>query len=957
MTTEQNNETPSTPSIPAAAGTRSFSRDTLPWVVLVVALLVYLATATRWVTFASLLKLAQIAGWDSQPVVTQPVWFLVTYPIKWVPPMFQAICLNLLTVALAAWSVMCLARSVALLPHDRTRDQRIREPNEQGLLSIRFAWVPPALAAMVLGLHRIFWEQATVATGEMLDLFLFAYVVLCLLEFRVSRKDYWLVRLALVYGLATTNNWAMIGFFPLVATLMLFLKGREFFRFGFLAKTLLAGMLGLSLYFVLPALATNTQFWHMPFWQSVTTVWAQQKNMLLAQYLRLPFMILSLTSIIPLFFLIIRWPSFSGDINPIGAYMENMAFRTLHVMFFVMGVFVMCKAPYQAYLNQFPIKFLTLHYTCALMVGYLGGYLLLVFGRDIRYYLTKRTWLDLAICRILASLVFISLLTVPIWLTYHNLPVIRATNAPTLKNYARLLASQLPESGAALVTDDPYHLYLVEAYFALQPKGNPHLMINSRQLQYHSYHEYLLDRYRQRWWPMPTLRGGEPIHEPIPDSLLLERIMLLDDRMPIYYLHPSFGYYFEAFYTETQGLVQKLKRYPPAAMVPPPLTVDEIKLNQDFWNKAGSYMLKLVDSAKVNNVEATVTASWYSRALTLWGVRLQRQNSLKEAAESFQRALSLNPQNLTAQVNLAFNKQLAAGKTEQPVLDKHFDIQLGAYRSWDAIFNANGPFDDLFFTFHSGRRMARGNLYRQAFQQFLRVKELDKNWIPADLAMAETFTSFGLPGRALEILSALRASGRPAVETLDTQMDIARLEAMSCYAAGKPDDAEGVLLRLQVRYPKEKEVSEMMANVFLDNGKYDRALEIFDQIIQQFKEDPQIAMRKVQALMRLGRLPAAIEVLTDMLRRKPDNHDALYNRGLCYLNLGQLEWARFDFDVLRRALPSAYPVTFYLGEIAYRIKDDRQADRLFSEYLMMAPSGEPDRNLAAKHLAEVRKRK
>ena len=75
-------------------------------------------------------------------------------------------------------SLALLARSVALLPHDRTHDQRQKERSEFSLLSIRAAWLPPVLAALVCGLQLTFWENATgCASAEMFDLLLFAYVI------------------------------------------------------------------------------------------------------------------------------------------------------------------------------------------------------------------------------------------------------------------------------------------------------------------------------------------------------------------------------------------------------------------------------------------------------------------------------------------------------------------------------------------------------------------------------------------------------------------------------------------------------------------------------------------------------------------------------------------------------------------------------------------------------------
>jgi len=65
------------------------------------------------------------------------------------------------------------------------------------------------LAALACGLQITFWENATSGTGEMFDLLLFAYMIRCLLEYRVSGRTSWLARFAFVNGLGTADDWAM----------------------------------------------------------------------------------------------------------------------------------------------------------------------------------------------------------------------------------------------------------------------------------------------------------------------------------------------------------------------------------------------------------------------------------------------------------------------------------------------------------------------------------------------------------------------------------------------------------------------------------------------------------------------------------------------------------------------------------------------------------------------------
>ena len=72
--------------------------------------------------------------------------------------------LNLFSAACGVLTLALLARSVALLPHDRTDEQRRREHSDYSTLSIPLAWVPPVLAVTCCGLQLTFWEHSTNGT-------------------------------------------------------------------------------------------------------------------------------------------------------------------------------------------------------------------------------------------------------------------------------------------------------------------------------------------------------------------------------------------------------------------------------------------------------------------------------------------------------------------------------------------------------------------------------------------------------------------------------------------------------------------------------------------------------------------------------------------------------------------------------------------------------------------------
>ncbi len=81
---------------------RRFSATTLPWVVGAAALVVYAFTLNPWVSLASLDQVARVSGWLLDPELTQPLYFLVTLPLRWMPAAWVPPALNLLNAILAA---------------------------------------------------------------------------------------------------------------------------------------------------------------------------------------------------------------------------------------------------------------------------------------------------------------------------------------------------------------------------------------------------------------------------------------------------------------------------------------------------------------------------------------------------------------------------------------------------------------------------------------------------------------------------------------------------------------------------------------------------------------------------------------------------------------------------------------------------------------------------------------
>ena len=248
---------------------KKFAPRFLPWLLAVAAFALYWLTLNRWVSLLNLGYVAKISGWTWQLDIVSPILFLVTYPFHWLPAPQIPLALNVFSAVCAALTLGLLARSVALLPHDRTDAQRRRERSDFSFLTIRSAWLPPVLAALVCGLQLTFWEQATNWTGEMFDLLLFASVIWLLLEYRLDEREWRLFLASLVYGAGMADNWAMVGFLPVFITAVIWIRGFSFFNLRFLKRMMLCGLAGMAFYLLLPLLAVISGKLPVTFWEAL----------------------------------------------------------------------------------------------------------------------------------------------------------------------------------------------------------------------------------------------------------------------------------------------------------------------------------------------------------------------------------------------------------------------------------------------------------------------------------------------------------------------------------------------------------------------------------------------------------------------------------------------------------------------------------------------------------------
>ncbi len=868
-----------------------FVQNRLPWLVAAGALALYLVTVNRWLSLDSLPVVAKITGWDWTPTYQAPLFFLITLPVRLLPAAWQPLSLNILTVVLASLTLALLARSVSLLPYDRTRDERLRERSEASVLSIPFAWAPPLLAVLLLGLQSTFWEHAVAATGEMLDLAMFAYVIRCLLEYRVGRRETWLTRFALVYGLATANNYAMIGFFPLFLIALVWIMGFEFFRFSFLIRMLVCGIAGLLGYLILPLAGQIGSEPLQSFWQHLRIDVTYQKLSIGSVPLYIV-LLLSLTSVFPLFVRGFRMASTTGDINVASAALTTFASRLVHGLLLVACVSVFFDTKWSARVLGLGVPFLPFYYLAAVASAYLAGFFMLI-TKTVRTKSRQRSsstvqLLDHAV----TGLMLLALIATPAALVYRNLPGITRTNGQGLAQMAELTLKSLPDKGAYLVSDDLYQLLILEA--AMDAAGRPgqHILIGSRLLDSAVYHKHMAKRHPGRW---PALGADGKLPDTIETSQLVGFLTSLARSGEVYYLHPSMGYYFEALAAVPHGLAMRLTPLSTNVMeLSSAPSAQELAVSRNFWKEAEPLIAALPKITKTSHRETRFLGTFYSRALDSWGVTLQRAKMLEDASKAFQLATLINPENTTAQVNLEFNEQLRRG---QPKVDltQPLDVKQEK-RSLDDLLLLNGPFDSPAWCFRLGQVYAQGGLFRQALAQFQRVREL-------------------------------------APDSPQAIMWLDNMQAMSHLTTGDNDGALSLALQMKQKFPRDDNVLETLTQVYFARKEPTNALASIDQQIEINPSNERALLNKAAVSIHLKAYAAAIPPLDRLLTLRPDNSAALMNRAIACLQLGRLDDAERDYEALRKQLPKYHAVYYGLAEIALRRNQKPVAMARYADYL------------------------
>jgi tetratricopeptide (TPR) repeat protein len=556
-------------------------------------------------------------------------------------------------------------------------------------------------------------------------------------------------------------------------------------------------------------------------------------------------------------------------------------------------------APISPRNKGFGFAFLPFYYLGAISIGYCAGYFLLIFGgRTPRYQHSMNPLLKL-INFCVTGLMWVLMIGAPLVLVCKNWPAIQDAKAVTraYEQYFAQIEQLLPAQGAVALSDDSFRTDYLEATLLRDGKIAPHLLVDTSALiNDPNYTAFLKSRNPQYPLAVVSFKQGDKL-----DAATTIRILDgLRANRDLYYTHPSFGFFFERYRLEPHGLVYRLRDYPTNVWDAPVPDKDQIAQNQDFWKKTSDNVLppltailtkplfpahpglwyKFMDAAhlKVEPDWAVLpVGSYYGHALDYWGVELQRVNQLEEAGKCFAQAGDLSPRNISARVNLAFNRNQRAGTPKIIQLPKEMREKYSQSSGWQELLNSDGPIDEPDFRDGLAEILANAGQYRQAVQQLDRIREL-------------------LPHSAIPCLQL--AALLEHIQAAPNELDVYLPDSATCY-------------------------SGVIANA--------------DEALKAKPNEPAMLFLKSVALIQLKEYGQALPVLNTLLSVQTNNYAALLNRAISFYKVGNLDAAKPDYETVAKVAPKAFQAYYGLAEIAYQQKDFPVAIKNYELYLTNAP--------------------
>ncbi len=174
---------------------------------------------------------------------------------------------------------------------------------------------------------------------------------------------------------------------------------------------------------------------------------------------------------------------------------------------------------------------------------------------------------------------------------------------------------------------------------------------------------------------------------------------------------------------------------------------------------------------------------------------------------------------------------------------------------------------------------------------------------------------------------------------------------------------DAINAKIEIDKPKEESVfnpweTGKKAASLLRLGRYEEALELYDEILERFPLGQQWEFDKALTLSKLDRNKEAFELYSKILAREPDHLGALVNKGLLCQHAGDLKKAEHLYTSALECHPSDTDALINLGNIYHRINNFESAGELYARVVEIDPgnaTGWYNLGLSYKALGQVSK--
>jgi tetratricopeptide (TPR) repeat protein len=523
------------------------------------------------------------------------------------------------------------------------------------------------------------------------------------------------------------------------------------------------------------------------------------------------------------------------------------------------------------------------------------------------------------------------------------------------------------------LSDDSRQLFLLRAELSAHGSEKDALPLEAPSLLAARYQLVMAGRFKSRWpVAVPTNR-----FELVKPARLLELISGFAAREPVVYLHPSAGLFFEAFTEQPKGFIHHLVARAAGDSAGPRLTAGVVATNELIWQRRWTDHLKTLaeqtrskpqpdrDGARPRfsrlrlateqNSTASALGAMYSKPLNYWGVEMQRLGRWPEAGVWFQRALELDPGNLSARINAEYNTRCQQGDRRRlnlAAVQNQFRELFDKYSDWREALSVGGPVDEPTFLFRSARMLLGGGSVRQAAVEFSRCVELAPEWLMPKLWFAQCHVELQDLDEALKLTDAIEPLIQPDNGPALSRLLYCRVTAMR--RLGHGDDAATWMERFIGQHREQGDVLSVAAELYSQSAQFEQGLALLNELLARESNRPDLLAKKGLAELQLARYDDAIATLTRAIAVAPSDDDVRLNRAIACLGADRLDAARADYLELLTRPDVAQNALFGLGTIAWRQHDTNTAILYYQQYVSESAPNSPQGAIATERLKQLK---